>query len=167
MFGLMKMDTVIVTPVCKDAPLFSYDRIKAMGNDTFILEFYNTMLNESAENYAAYMKRLEKEKEQIADIPEHDLGKHWYDSIKLAASISKKARKCGERFDRQYLNMLTIYTEMLECVPEADSDEKAAKTYEYVDGLFKNGGPSTDAFVKAIGAEKAREMFETVIFGVK
>ncbi len=36
MFGLMKMDTVILVPRLKDAPLFSYDRIKAMGNDTFI-----------------------------------------------------------------------------------------------------------------------------------
>ena len=45
--------------------------------DTFILEFYNTMLDETAENYKNYMEFLEKEKERIADIPAHDLGKHW------------------------------------------------------------------------------------------
>ena len=35
-FGLMKMDTLIITPTEKDMPLFSYDRVHAMGNDTLI-----------------------------------------------------------------------------------------------------------------------------------
>lgn len=167
MFGLMKMDTVILVPRFKDAPLFSYDRIKAMGNDTFILEFYNTLLDESAENYREYMGRLEKEKGKIVDIPNHDLGKHWYDPIKLAASDSKRAKKCGDRLDEQYVNTLKIYVEMLKCASDVDEAAKTAKSRVYVDGLFENGGPSTDAFVKAIGTEKAREMFENVIFGVR
>jgi hypothetical protein len=45
-FGLMQMDTFIVNPVEKDLPLFSYDRIHAMGNDTLILELYDTLLGE-------------------------------------------------------------------------------------------------------------------------
>ena len=44
MFGLMKMDTLIVNPKETDLPLLSYDRILAMGNDTLILELYDTML---------------------------------------------------------------------------------------------------------------------------
>lgn len=167
MFGLMKMDTAILTPVYKDAPLFSYDRIKALGNDTFILEFYNTMLDESVGNYINYMNALERAKEQVSDIPEHDLGKHWYDSIKLAASSSKKTRKCGARLDEQYQRVLGIYMEMLKCAPDVEPTAKTAKSYAYVDGLFTNGGPSTDAFVKAIGVQRAREMFETIIFGVR
>ena len=135
--------------------------------DTFILEFYNTMLDETAENYKNYMELLEKEKERIADIPAHDLGKHWYDPIKLAASDSKRAKKCGERLDKQYQRSLELYVQMLKVAPAAAPSDKMAKSYAYVDGLFKNGGPSTDAFVKAIGAEKARDMFETVIFGVR
>lgn len=135
--------------------------------DTFILEFYNTMLDETAENYKNYMELLEKEKERIADIPAHDLGKYWYDPIKLAASDSKRAKKCGERLDKQYQRALELYVQMLKDAPAAAPSDKMAKSYAYVDGLFKNGGPSTDAFVKAIGAEKARDMFETVIFGVR
>lgn len=45
-FGLMKMDTFIVNPLEKDLPLFSYDRIHAMGNDTLILELYDTLLGD-------------------------------------------------------------------------------------------------------------------------
>ena len=44
MLGLMKMDTAVLTPVCKDAPLFSYDIIHALGNDTLLLELYDTQL---------------------------------------------------------------------------------------------------------------------------
>ena len=45
-FGLMKMDTFMINPVEKDLPLFSYDRIHAMGNDTLIIELYDTMLGD-------------------------------------------------------------------------------------------------------------------------
>ena len=37
-FGLMQMDTLIVNPNEIDLPLYSYDRIFAMGNDTLIVE---------------------------------------------------------------------------------------------------------------------------------
>ena len=40
-FGLMKMDTLVICPEQKDLPLFSYDRIYAMGNDTLIMELYD------------------------------------------------------------------------------------------------------------------------------
>ena len=46
-FGLMKMDTLIVNPTDVDLPLYSYDRIYAMGNDTLIAELYDTLLGES------------------------------------------------------------------------------------------------------------------------
>ena len=37
-FGLMKMDTLMIVPDERDLPLYSYDRIQAMGNDTLIVE---------------------------------------------------------------------------------------------------------------------------------
>ena len=73
-FGLMKMDTLIITPTEKDMPLFSYDRVHAMGNDTLIFELYDTLLN------SADLSALEEVKKQAAHLPDHDLGKHWYDS---------------------------------------------------------------------------------------
>ena len=42
-FGLMKMDTLIINPTEIDLPLYSYDRILAMGNDTLIVELYDTI----------------------------------------------------------------------------------------------------------------------------
>ena len=37
-FGLMKMDTLIINALDKDLPLYSYDRVHAMGNDTFLVQ---------------------------------------------------------------------------------------------------------------------------------
>ena len=45
-FGLMKMDTLIINPTECDMPLFSYDRVYALGKDTLIIELYNTFINE-------------------------------------------------------------------------------------------------------------------------
>jgi hypothetical protein len=45
-FGLMRMDTLIINPTEIDLPLYSYDRIFAMGNDTLIVELYDTLIGE-------------------------------------------------------------------------------------------------------------------------
>ena len=86
-FGLMKMDTLIINPDAIDLPLYSYDRILAGGNDVLIVELYDTMA--SSKDLSA----LEKVKQQYASVSERDPGEHWYDSIKLSESISKKGKK--------------------------------------------------------------------------
>ena len=44
--GLMKMDTMIINPTAVDMPLLSYDRVRALGNDTLIFELYDTLLEQ-------------------------------------------------------------------------------------------------------------------------
>lgn len=157
MFGLMKMQTVVFTPLQKDAPLYSYDKISAFGNTTLISELYDTNLKKFDGS------KLEGVKERAIDLPDHDLGKHWYDGMKIA-SISKRAKKQAEKFEaleREYFN---TYLELLENSEPCNEDDKREKTAIYVDGLFKNGGPSTDQFKKMIGNEKAYELFSKFIF---
>ena len=89
-FGLMKMDTLIINPTECDMPLFSYDRVHAMGNDTLIVELYDTLANEANR---VDLSEIEKVKGKYAALPDHDLGSHWYDSIKLKESVSKKGKK--------------------------------------------------------------------------
>lgn len=163
MMGLMKMDTLIINPTEIDLPLYSYDRIFAMGNDTLIVELYDTMLGEYSEDV---MKEV-KAKEKYSAIPERDPGEHWYDSIKLASSISKKGKK-------KHLSLINSLTDQhFEAYISSDSDnvsDKAAKQDKarvYVNGLIEKGGPSTDVFKGAIGEEKTRELFEGVLFGTK
>ena len=160
MFGLMKMDTLIINPTEKDMPLFSYDRVHAMGNDTLIYELYDTILEK------ADLNRVEDVKIKYRHLPDHDLGEHWYDSIKLAISLSKKGKKVhSAAFDACAMEYLEAY---LEDAAEADYCEPAGKKEKasvYVEGLLSNGGPSTDVFKKGIGDEKTAELFRNILFG--
>ena len=161
-FGLMKMDTFIINPVEKDLPLFSYDRIHAMGNDTFIIELYDTMLG------TCKLEEVEKVKEQYSDIPEHDLGTHWYDSMKLKESTAKKGKKAQTpKFDALAKLYMEAYLKGANQLPAVDVEEKKKKASVYVEGLLAHGGPSTDVFKKKFGAEKTAELFRNVLFFTK
>lgn len=159
-FGLMKMDTLIINPTKIDMPLLSYDRVHAMGNDTLIYELYDTCVNKRE------LRHAESVKTAYASLPEHDLGEHWYDSIKLPVSLSKKAKgKDAEKFDELAAMYLSAFFKDCADAPICDATIKKEKAAVYVEGLLTNGGPSTDVFKKAIGDEKTAELFRTVLFG--
>ncbi len=159
-FGLMKMDTFIVNPTEIDLPLFSYGRIYAMGNDTLILELYNTLLGEYNLN------NINNIKNNYAHLPEHDLGKHWYDSIKFKESISKKGKKIHtQQFDKLTEEYFKAYISGTSQISKCDSFEKKEKASIYVNGLLTNGGPSTDIFKKQFGNEKTAYLFKKILFG--
>lgn len=160
MFGLMKMDTLIINPTERDMPLFSYDRVHAMGNDTLIYELYDTILEK------ADLSRVEAVKETYRHLPDHDLGEHWYDSIKLPASLSKKGKKVHTAaFDACALEYLDAYLADAGNAEYCEPGPKKDKASVYVDGLLSNGGPSTDVFKKGIGEEKTAELFRNILFG--
>ena len=157
-FGLMKMDTLIVNPTEVDLPLYSYDRILAAGNDTLIIELYDTLLGKINEGSLNEVKR------KYAALPERDPGKHWYDNIRLGCSISKKGKKVSESFDKLTEEHFSAFLG-LPAVPVTDPAAKREKTLQYVDGLLKNGGPSTDVFKKQFGEAFTSELFRKVLFG--
>ena len=161
-FGLMKMDTLIITPTEKDMPLFSYDRVLAMGNDTLIFELYDTLLGETD------LSGLEEVKKSAAYLPDHDLGEHWYDSIKLPQSLSKKGKKkqSGE-FDITAIHYLAQYLKCAKNAAACDAQPKREKASVYVEGLLTHGGPSTDVFKKGIGPEKTAELFRKILFATQ
>lgn len=157
-FGLMKMDTLIVNPDVLDLPLYSYDRILAMGNDTLIVELYDTL---SSDGFS-----MVDVKASYSSLTERDPGEHWYDSIKLKESISKK----GKKLDTPTLDRLTAehFEAYLDAArPTVDFNTKREKSRFYVEGLLEKGGPSTDAFKKAIGEQRTAEIFRNILFGTK
>jgi hypothetical protein len=48
----------------------------------------------------------------------------------------------------------------------ADVVKKKELSKEYVEGLLREGGPSTDVFKKALGEEKTAKLFREVLFGI-
>ncbi|MBR2132791.1 MAG: hypothetical protein IJ955_09740 [Oscillospiraceae bacterium] len=159
-FGLMKMDTLIITPTAVDMPLFSYDRVLAMGNDTLIFELYDTLLGETD------LSALDAVKKKYRALPDHDLGQHWYDSIKLPVSLSKKGKKSRTfTFNVTAEEYLSAFLSTAHSAPPCESTTKLEKSSVYVEGLLKNGGPSTDIFKKGIGTEKTSDLFRRILFG--
>lgn len=157
-FGLMKMDTLIITPKDKDLPLFSYDRIKAMGNDKLYVEFYDTCVEEP--NLKAINDLLSK----YSDIPKAEAKKQWYDDIKLSQTttfVGKK--KDSDAFDKMALEFMNAFV-CIDAKDVTDHETKEKKTSVYVDGLLNNGGPATDVFLNAMGKEKTTELFKKVLF---
>lgn len=161
-FGLMKMDTLIINPTEVDMPLLSYDRVHAMGNDTLIYELYDTMVGDPD------LTELDKAKGRTVLLPDHDLGKHWYDDIKLPQSLSKRCKKiqtpvCNDT-THQYM---VAFLKAAKTAPGCDANTKRVKASVYVEGLLTHGGPSTDVFKKSIGEEKTAQLFRYVLFGTK
>lgn len=162
-FGLMQMDTLIINPMEKDLPLFSYDRVMAMGNDTLIIELYDTFVEKQDISALGLWKKENK------NLPDHDLGEHWYDSIKLSESVSKKGKKeHSSAFDK----FTIVYFEKFLNSPAAkasvsDRNAKNQKASVYVEGLLSNGGPSTDVFKKEFGEAKTAKLFRKVLFGTE
>ena len=160
-FGLMKMDTLIVNPTQIDLPLYSYDRIFAMGNDTLIVELYDTALSPFDTTALAEVK------EAFAHLPYRDPGEHWYDDIKLKESLSFKGKKAQTpAFDEITLKQFDAYLGGAN-TPVSDENTKREKANVYVNGLLEKGGPSTDVFKKTLGEEKTAKLFKEVLFGTK
>jgi hypothetical protein len=158
-FGLMRMDTLIIVPKDIDLPLLSYDRIKAFGNETLIIELYDTCLKKSN------LESLKRLKDINSSFAKYETGSHWYDSIKLPESIGFKGKKKdADVFDALCLDYVKAYL-ALEADQVTDKKAKDAKSAVYVDGLLSNGGPSTDVFVKGIGKEKTTRLFKEILFG--
>ena len=158
-FGLMKMDTLIINPTGIDLPLYSYDRILAMGNDTLIVELYDTLIGDYSEDGMIAVK------EKFASLPERDPGEHWYDSIKLPSSISKKGKKITASLDEMTLEHFKAYlSSSTDSVEDAEAKKDMAAVY--VNGLLEKGGPSTDVFKKELGIDKTAKLFKEILFGI-
>ncbi len=164
LMGLFTMEMLVINPIERDLPLLSYDWMKVMNKNTLLVELYDTIIGSGCD-----LSALMDIKQGLSALPDHDLGKHWYDDMKLSPSFAKRAgKKHQSDFENAFLSFIDEY---LECYKTAelcpDRDLKRAKSSEYVNGLLKNGGPSTDTFVKMLGVDRTRTLFTKIIFGTE
>lgn len=158
MLGLMKMETLIVCPIDIDGPLFSLDIV---NNRSVYLELIDVMLEDSFSQ-----DRLLAVKNSYQKYLSNDQKARWYDNIRLGSSFSGKfpdvrtAEEC-------LMNMTEAYLKALYLSHVSFSDDKKKKIKEYSDQLLKNGGPSTDYFIKHLGKEKTERFFNEAMFATK
>lgn len=158
MLGLMKMQTVVFTPLTVDAPLFSFDYINAMGNETLMLELYSTQLGDID------VSSLDEIKARYHALPDHDLGSHWYDHLKMSPTLAKKGKKLTEDYKKLCEEFFRGYVTVLSTAAPCERGPKQEKVREYTNGLLNNGGPATDQFRKLFGEEATVELFTKYIF---
>ena len=164
MFGLMQMESFILTASEKDLPLYNGDFIKVAGKCTLLEEFYDTMLEPldetSVEEYRAVKARY-------ASLPLYKTEPRWYDDIRYDFTLGATDRSLKDRKEAISAAYLKAYLANAERAPKCDPAAKKAKTKAYVDGLFANGGPAVDQFRKLFGEERSRDIFEKFVFSCR
>ncbi len=161
--GAMTMDSIIINPFNIDAPLVSYDRVKAFGKDTLLLESYNTCLNNDFDQ-----SNLLLLKSKYSNFIDHVSKPCWYDDITMPFSLCKDGEKSNESdFDNIAKEFILLYLEATKIAPKCDEKLKRLAAKKYSDGLLEHGGPATDPFKAAVGIEKTTEFFNKVLFAVE
>ena len=164
MAGMMRMESFILTAEEKDLPLFNSDFIAAADNFTLLNEFYDTMIVPLAPQMIAKYRAV---KERFSEFPPYKTDPRWYDSIRYDFSFGGTGRNLKEMRDEIILAYMDAYLENTAIAPKTDPVVKRAKTQQYVDGLFSNGGAAVDHFKKLFGEEAAHEIFERFVFSTR
>ena len=163
MLGMMKMETLIVNPFSKDAPLLSIDRIQAMGNQILYVEMFDTMLEPGFD-----VSGPEAVSEAFKAIPDNDPGEHWYDPMRVGTPFIKKAgSKEKDAMDQAQSEYLKAFLKACLAAPSCDPEAKREKAKAYSEGLLANGGPATDPVKASLGEEETAKFFRKTLFGTE
>ena len=160
LFGLMKMETTVLTPVNKDLSFCNFDIIKAMGNETHMFEMYRSAIKDTD------LSAFNAIKEKYSDLENYETEKRWYDDCRLESSICKKGKKISEKAEAMLKECLDLYLELLDKAEDCDPEAKKEKTKEYVNRLLSEGGAAVDSMNKIIGKEKTAKLVREFMYGL-
>ena len=161
MFGLMKMETLVLCPEEKDLSFLSCDGIHVSGNDTVIMEMDRSALHEED------LSVFEPLKEKYAYLEDYQAEPRWYDSYHLSSTICKKGKKQTadlEAFGREYID---IYLQALKDAPVCDPEAKRQATADYAQRLIREGGVAVDGMTKMIGANRTEKLVAEYMFHIR
>ena len=86
----------------------------------------------------------------------------------VAEAAPKKGKKASTpAFDDCTLSYLAAFLKDAKAAAPCEAEPKREKASVYVEGLLKNGGPSTNVFKKGIGEEKTAELFRKILFATE
>ena len=163
-FGLMKMETVVLSCFTKDVPLVNFDTVDAMGNRTQMAEFYDTKV--AADN-TALAETCQAIKDADADIPDYSSGEHWYDSLLYPYSYAKKTKGKDPRTETSCLKYADAFLEELKRAEACDPAAKKEKIRSFAQSLLDNGGPAVNQMRKMFGEETAKRLVLQHMYGAE
>ena len=160
LFGLMKMETTVITPKYKDLSFCNLDIVKAMGKETYMFEMYKTSLRN--EDLSAF-KDI---KSKYSDLNNYSSEARWYDEMKLESSISKTGKKISDKAEKMLEECLDKYLILLDEAPICDPELKNIENRKYVDRLVDEGGSAVDSMTKIIGKEMTSKLIKEFMYNV-
>ena len=158
--GPMRMETLVINPFERDAPIFSYDRIHAMGREILVAEMYDSLLGETF-----HTEGMTEALGGQAACPE---GKQtfWYTPLIVPPGLDLKgAAGDAERFDGIAADFTQAYLRAACEAEVCDPELKRLRAAAYSEGLLKNGGPATDPVKAAMGEAFTADLFRQTLFG--
>lgn len=160
MFGLMKMETIVVTPLHKDLSFCNFDIVNFMKQQTYIFEMYESSIEK------ADLSSFDEIAKRYSHLGDYASAPRWYDELKLSSCLAKKGKNISKEADRMIKEMFDNYLELLDKVPDCDPDLKAREVKKYVDRLINEGGAAVDNMNKIIGKDKTEILIRTYMYGV-
>lgn len=160
MFGLMKMETIVVTPLHKDLSFCNFDIVNFMKQQTYIFEMYQSSIEKED------LSSFDDIKSRYSHIEDRIASPRWYDELKLSSCLAKKGINISKEADRMMKEMFDNYLELLDKAPDCDPDLKSREVKKYVDRLINEGGTAVDNMNKIIGKDKTEKLIRTYMYGV-
>ena len=165
--GIMKMLTVVLTPMLKDLPLLSLDFMIIGGTRKFYAEFYDLTHNQD-DTYKSWITRYNEIIAKYSSLTDFSATIAWYENLLTSKAYKTFKADKDEDFMKLYDELLRKYAEQIKEYPKLSDDKKAEKVKmikEYSDRLIDEGGAATNMFKKKIGPDKTRDFFDKVFFG--
>lgn len=158
--GPMRMETLVINPFELDAPILSYDRIHAMGQEILIAEMYDSLLGDS---FCA--DGMAKALGEAALFPDKDQ-EAWFAPLIVHPWLNQKgSADDAARYDGIAADYVGAYLAAAQAAEPCDTEAKREKAAAYSEGLLKNGGPATDPVKAAMGETFTAELFRRTLFG--
>lgn len=165
LFGLMRMETIIIAPTLVDQPLINLDYVWAMGNETQIVELYDTQLQPWPNQCQAQCAAIKQRDDDIPDAVSRE--EHWYDELMYPCSYHKKARGKSERFSQTATDYLVALSDQIAQAAPCDNEQKAAKVRAFAEQLYAQGGPAVNTVTKLFGSQTARRLVVRYMYGAE
>lgn len=160
MLGLMKLTTIVFTPLAKTAlPFLLIDTMSMAKKNLCYVEYYD--LTEDG----CKVLKSESQKDEFADIPDYSETEAWYIARRTPYSLIKGGKGVKkDLLDDMVLKCIRRY------ISSATPCSNAAGHYENLKSfqreMIEKGNPSSSTLEKLLGKGGAAKMFETAIMPV-
>jgi len=159
---LWKAQSIFITPLDKDAPVFYFHRHGRKGNDVLKIEIINTWLKRTE------LAELDAVQEKNDNIPDIEDKEEWHDELKLPQSILKRVRKeDAVLLDRLTEDYFHAYMKEVEKAKECERSQKKQKVEKLVKGFSEKSGVAIVQFFLAYYDHNvAAKLCKDVLFGI-